>query len=221
MVTAAGTAGSSPGTDNGFSADATFHQPRDVVFSESRSTLFMVDTDKFAIRSVNTITGEVATLAGSSNVVGAADGIGASARFDVPYGLALSSDEQTLYVTDFANHALRVVDVSSGAVSTLAGELGTAGAVDGDASTARFANPADVVYACDTLYVSDHHGHCIRMVDTATGAVTTLAGTLGAGSGAVDGAAADARFYFPARLALSGDGTLLYVADKFNHAIRR
>lgn len=49
-------------------------------------------------------------------------------------------------------------------------------------------------------------------------AVTTLAGTVGT-SGSADGTGAAARFFFP--LAITTDGTNLYIADTSNHTIRQ
>lgn len=48
-------------------------------------------------------------------------------------------------------------------------------------------------------------------------AVTTLAGTADA-IGSTDGTGAAARFYLP--YGITADGTNLFVADTFNHAIR-
>jgi len=50
---------------------------------------------------------------------GLVDGDGGTARFRDPQGLRRAG--QTLYVADTGNHALRAVDLSSGAVATLAG----------------------------------------------------------------------------------------------------
>ena len=51
-----------------------------------------------------------------------------------------------------------------------------------------------------------------------TGVVTTLAGTIGT-SGTANGTGAAARFYYPD--GITTDGTNLYVADSYNHTIRK
>lgn len=69
------------------------------------------------------------------------------------------------------------------------------------------------------LYVADTSNHTIRKVVLSTGAVTTLAGSVGQ-SGSTDGAGAAARFSSPQGVAADGAGSL-YVADFENHTIRK
>ena len=89
---------------------------------------------------------------------------------------------------------------------------------DGVGATASFQSPGTAVVAGDSVYVADTYNNTIRRIVTATGAVTTLAGTAGT-YGSADGLGAAARFYFP--LGIASDGTNLYVADTYNHTIRR
>ena len=74
-----------------------------------------------------------------------------------------------------------------------------------------------VVDAVGTAYVSD--GNNIRMV-SAGGMVSTLAGSSAGTRGTSDGIGAAASFWVPTGLALSRDGSTLYVADESNHRIR-
>src|SRR5262249_58221661 len=69
------------------------------------------------------------------------------------------------------------------------------------------------------LYVSDTYNHTVRKVVTATGEVSTFAGTPAAYGGA-DGVGASARFFFPMGIVYDGKGNL-YVAYSENGAIRR
>jgi len=64
--------------------------------------------------------------------------------------------------------------------------------------------------------VADTYNHKIKMLDPATGSLTTFAGT--GVSGHVDGAAAKAQFFEPGGLSVAGD--TLYIADTNNHAVR-
>ncbi len=101
----------------------------------------------------------------------------------------------------------------------LAGSWNT-GAVDGPAADARFALVSGLAEdASGNLYLADQGNHVIRRLDR-NGVVTTFAGQLGAGAGAVDGPAAEARFNSPHGLVIDSTGAL-YVADTGNHAIRR
>ncbi|EOD32831.1 hypothetical protein EMIHUDRAFT_78111, partial [Emiliania huxleyi CCMP1516] len=70
-----------------------------------------------------------------------------------------------------------------------------------------------------TLYVADTNNHRIRKIDTSGGVTTTLAGS-GTDTFA-DGTGTAASFNFPSGVAVSPDGRTLYVADTFNHRIRK
>ncbi len=67
-------------------------------------------------------------------------------------------------------------------------------------------------------YVVDTNNHTVRVV-TSSGVVTTLAGLAGS-SGSTNGTGSAARFNTPQGIAVDGSGTV-YVADTFNHSIRR
>ena len=69
------------------------------------------------------------------------------------------------------------------------------------------------------LVVADFIDHNIRRVEVATGAVTTLAGS--GEKGNADGVGDAAQFNEPHGLAVSPDGSALFVADCDNHKIRR
>lgn len=104
-----------------------------------------------------------------------------------------------------------------GQVTTLAGTAGSNGSLDGTGAVARFDSPHGVATDGTNLYVADRRNHAIRKVVIATGAVTTLVGTMGS-SGSVDGTGTAARFSYPEGVAT--DGTNLYVADTSNNTIR-
>jgi len=104
-------------------------------------------------------------------------------------------------------------------VTTLAGNPGWVGSIDGTGSVARFNSPAGVAVNHEgTVYVADSGNHTIRTV-TPDGVVTTLAGSPGL-YGSTDGATNLARFYYPTGLAVDGAGNV-YVADRNNHTIRK
>ncbi|EOD23182.1 hypothetical protein EMIHUDRAFT_349742, partial [Emiliania huxleyi CCMP1516] len=69
------------------------------------------------------------------------------------------------------------------------------------------------------VFVADSSGNQIRRVEVATGAVTTLAGS--GENGDADGVGEAAQLCYPAGIAVSPDGSALFVADVDNHKIRR
>ena len=171
VTTLAGAA--SQGYADGTGAAAQFKRPTGVAISGT--TLYVVDSYNNRIRAIEVASGAVTTIAGSGEFA-YADGTGAAAKFNEPYGLAVSQDGNTLYVADRGNHRLRAVDVATGAVTTLAGAA-SQGYADGTGAAAQFFQPSNVVVAKDgkTLYVTDRVNHRVRAVNLATSAVTTLA----------------------------------------------
>ena len=103
---------------------------------------------------------------------------------------------------------------------TLAGPVEPGpGARDGLGDAARFSAPHSLALDVQgNRYVADRGNHTIRKI-TPDGAVTTLAGSAGE-SGFADGSGAAARLNGPSGVAVDSHGTV-YVADYFNHAIRR
>lgn len=155
------------------------------------------------------------TLAGVAP--GSTDGPGSIARFFFPNGIALDR-AGNIYVADTGNYTLRKI-TPSGIVTTIAGAAGSSGSVDGTGGNARFFQPAGVaVDSAGNIFVADSANYTIRKV-TACGVVTTLAGLAGS-LGSTDGAGSDARFSFPAGLAIDSADNL-YVADSGNHTIRK
>ena len=156
--------------------------------------------------------GDINTLAGSG-AKGFADGTGAAAQFNEPVGVALDGGGN-LYVADASNDRIRKI-TAGGVVTTLAGS--TRGFADGAGTAARFNFPLGVALDGDgNLYVADTNNERIRKI-TAGGVVTTLAGST---RGFADGAGTAAQFNFPYDVALDGSGNV-YVADRFNHRIRK
>lgn len=100
-----------------------------------------------------------------------------------------------------------------------AGAFGGSGAEDGPAQFARLNHPAGVaVDALGRIVVADTHNRTIRTI-SADGQVSTLAGaTLAVGF--ADGQGGAARFNYPWDVAVDRAGNA-YVADLFNHSIRK
>ena len=123
--------------------------------ADGAGNLYVADTQSHTIRKVVLSTGAVTTLAGTADMSGSADGTGAAARFNNPYGMALDGADH-LYVADTNNHTVRKVALSSGAVTTVAATPGVAGGIDGTDAAARFNYPASVVAdGIGNLYIAD------------------------------------------------------------------
>ncbi|HTW89506.1 MAG TPA: thioredoxin-like domain-containing protein [Candidatus Binataceae bacterium] len=153
-----------------------------------------------------------------SGEAGLLDGAKDEARFDHPQGLIASND--AIFVADTENHAIRRIDLASGAVTTLAGtakrgmELGAAE----PARTTALASPWDLEKKGDQLFFANAGTHQIGVLDLERGTVAVLAGT--GEEGLRDGRAVSAALAQPSGLALSADGKTLYLADSESSAVR-
>ena len=155
-------------------------------------------------------------LAGTTGGPGWSDGTGSAARFSYPSGVAVDGSGN-VYVADYDNSTIRKI-TPGGAVSTLAGQARSYGSADGTGSAARFNGPTGVaVDGSGNVYVADSNS-TIRKI-TPSGIVSTLAGLPGF-YGSADGTAFRALFYRPSGVAVDGSGNV-YVADSWNHTIRR
>ncbi|MCL2372005.1 MAG: hypothetical protein FWC78_01200, partial [Defluviitaleaceae bacterium] len=143
------------------------------------------------------------------------DGFLEYAMFMKPSGVFVTPSGDII-VSDTANHAIRMI--TGAFVITVAGN-GTSGFRDGAETHAMFNSPkAAVVCQNGYIYVADTLNHVLRRIDP-SGNVSLFAGAPGS-SGFADGQLADARFFQPSGLYITGDG-VLYIADSANHAIRR
>lgn len=158
----------------------------------------------------------MATLAGTAGTIGSTDGVGTTASFNSPSGIAI--DGSNLYVSDTDNGTIRTIGIRSVEVTTLAGTAEASGATDGIGAAAIFDRPNGITSDEDNLFISDQDNETIRKIVKATGEVATIAGVAGE-SGSTDGIGTAARFYWPA--GITTDGMNLYVTDMSNSTIRK
>jgi hypothetical protein len=144
-------------------------------------------------------------------VPGMADG--PAPRFANPQGLAFAGD--TLFVADAGNHALRALDLRTGAARTVAG-TGQQLRRRADLQAGALASPWDVTVVGDTLYVAMAGVHHLWAVDLATGAARPHSGSFR--EELADAPHAEAALAQPMGLA-ARDGRLWFV-DAESSAVR-
>ncbi len=203
------------GLVDGVGAAAHFSDPWTFA-GDGRGTSWIADAS--VVRSVDESSAMVTTLAGRYGTIGGSDGVGAAASFYQPGGMALFGG--TIYLCDTENHALRAIDVRSGAVTLFSGAIGVPGSNDGTIADARWREPEGIVSdGAGSLYVGDVDNNTIRRIDLASGTVSTVAGQVGV-DGSGDGVGLAATFWKPKQLALDGAGNL-YIVDNLNASIRK
>lgn len=204
--------GDSAGYRNGADTIALFNGPTAIV-SDTAGNLYITDTYNNVIRKI-WVNDSVSTYAGN-DTAGYRDGADTVAEFNMPLGICIDKNGN-LYVADTYNNIIRKVD-ATGKVTTFAG-TGVPGFVNGKADSAEFYLPTGV--AVDTsgnVFVADNGNFSIREI-SATGIVTTLAGTGFAGF--KNGAGDTAKFNGVYGIAINDSGTL-YVTEYLNNDVRK
>jgi sugar lactone lactonase YvrE len=151
--------------------------------------------------------GEIITLAGLLGQEGYNDGVGADARFYMPWGIAVDASG-AVFVSEYGNHTIRKI-TPDGAVTTVAGTAGRCGSADGPGHTALLCNPRHLtIDDAGNLYVADTTVQAIRKI-APNGEVSTVVGVpglMGFKSGDLPGGLA-----FPAGVAIHGRS--LYISN--------
>ena len=209
-----GASGSLGGQADGAGSNALFLAPGYVAVDVA-GQLYVSDVGNGCVRRVAVSSGLTTTFVGggaSGFATGFADGTGTNALFNGPMQLALDPSSFTLYLVDAYSHAVRVVDIASRVVTTLAGGggavLGASGYADGAGAAALFNFPQGIAVdpSGSTLVVAEVGNSLLRTVDIRSGLVATLAS--GLDFDAVDGAP----LFAPCALAVDARGTF-YVAS--------
>jgi sugar lactone lactonase YvrE len=185
--------------------------PRTAAVDQSGAVYF-TDTYHHQIRRVDS-TGVVTTVAGNGSRGGGGDGGPATeASLDTPHGVAVDNRGH-VYIADSPNHRIRVVDLATGVIRTVAGTGQEGyGGDGGPATAARLNRPRFLVVAPDgSLVVADTANYRVRRIDPA-GIITTIAGNGEAGYSGDGGPATAARLDDPRGLAFDDAGNL-YVSN--------
>lgn len=177
---------------------------------DSLENVYVADRDNHRIQKI-TPDGITSTLAGCHQ--GFVDGVGTTAQFNSPVGVAVDTFDN-IYVTDRENNCIRRIS-SEGEVSTLAGS--SFGFTNDKGTKAQFRSPSGIaVDIWGNIYVADETNHKIRKI-TSDGEVSTLAGS---SQGFSDGVGRIAQFNSPIGVAVDVLGNV-YIADRDNHCIRK
>lgn len=167
VTTLAGTAGLRGALD-GIGAAARFNDVSNIVVDKS-GAVFVSDSGNSAVRRISP-EGNVTTVAGALPARGASDGVGGAARFSSPRQIGIDKVDN-VYVADTGNATIRKVS-RAGAVTTLAGNSGIRGLIDGLGVAASFAAPIGIaVDSSGDSYATERES--IRKI-SAAGQVTTI-----------------------------------------------
>lgn len=203
------------------SGDTPLFFPGKVVADEKSKRLFIADSTHHRV-VVTDLDGNKLAVIGTGTP-GKQDGAFDQAQFDDPQGMAVSGD--LVYLADRKNHLIRLINLKTKTVSTIAGN----GEQDHEADSRRLVipvpateiglnSPWDVLcISDDKLFIAMAGHHQIWLLDLKDKKISPYAGngreTIG------DGPLRKAMFAQPS--GLTSDGKYLYVADSEISALRR
>ena len=202
--------------DGEFDAAALNHPQGMAMLGE---TLYVADTENHAIRKVDLLARTVETVAGNGEqgYTRQGRGLGRDMELSSPWDLAFH--DGTLYIAMAGTHQLWSMTLADGMVGVYAG-TGQESLTDGPLASATLAQPSGITTDGVKLYFADSETSSIRSADlNPSGRVQTIVGLDLFVFGDIDGADHRVRLQHPLGIT-SFDGTL-YVADTYNHKIKR
>jgi sugar lactone lactonase YvrE len=195
--------------DGGLATQAGLDYPASIA-ADPAGNVYVADQENGVVRRIDGVTGVITTIAGGGAFGMVGDGGPAVEASLNPTSLALDPAGH-LYVS--SNGAIRVVDLKTNTISTLASGPASYGgmAFDGDKT----------LYITSGLSTMNSRGNSeVLAVDTTTGATSVIAGTAFSGNPTGDGGPAEQATLDDVRgVALDGKGTL-FIADQLSNNIR-
>ncbi len=206
--------------DGGLASQALLNFPSAVAVDHT-GAIFIADTLNHRVRRVDPQTGIIQTVVGTGQTKWSGDGgLGQETTLNEPVALAIHGTH--VYIADQSNNRIRLLDLETQVVTTVAG-TGDSG-YNGDGMPAidsGLAGPSGLALdAQGNLYVADTFNGRIRMVDKDTGIISTFAGDAAEfryERGANERATALSR---PYGIAITADGQVL-ITDSDNHLLRQ
>ncbi|MCH8820261.1 MAG: IPT/TIG domain-containing protein, partial [Acidobacteria bacterium] len=224
ITTVAGTGEADFSGDGDSATAAALFRPSGVAV-DAAGNLFIADSQNKRIRKVDQATGIITTVAGTGEADFSGDGGPATeASLNKPRHVAIDAAGHLL-ITDINNHRVRRVDLTSGIITTVAGNGERDFSGDGGPATVAAMNlPVGLAFdRAGNLFIADFLNQRIRKVDTA-GIITTVVGSGATGSrrgsfSGDGGPATEATLNGPGGVALDAQGNL-YIVDLLNSRIR-
>lgn len=205
------------GLRDGPGAIAAFHDPQGLALDGD--TLYVADTRNHVVRRVDLAARTVETIAGTGHLGWSYARAGAARAIDLrsPWDLVLH--DGVLYIAMAGMHQIWALDLDEAELRPYAGS-GRESIRDHTLQRAWLAQPSGLATDGRLLYVADSETSAVRTVTFPPGdEVRTLVGTGLFDFGDVDGIGDEVRLQHPLAVAC-GDG-VLYVADSYNHKIKR
>ena len=181
--------------------------------------LYVADAENHAIRKVDLTSRTVETIAGTGVQGSTRQGTGPARTMELCSPWDLAFHDGTLYIAMAGIHQLWSLSLADETVGPYAGS-GQESLTDGPLDSATLAQPSGITTDGARLYFTDSETSSVRSADLEpTGRVRTIIGLDLFVFGDVDGADHRVRLQHPIGIT-SFDG-VIYVADTYNHKIKR
>ena len=213
------------GTQDGDFSTARFHRPQGLLYGPGK--LYVADTENHSIRVVDLAKREVKTLAGTGSQGFLRDPQNAPALttpLSSPWDLAFFPDASSLAIAMAGSHQLWSLDLSGGFLNVLAGN-GRESIDDGPYPENSLSQPSGLSAVDRRVYFVDSETSSLRLLSyqadhqVLRAVVKTLIGEGLFEFGFKDGDKSIARLQHP--LGLWAEEGQVYIADTYNHSIRR
>ena len=190
--------------DGGLAIDASIMKSYDVAV-DKEGNIFIADTHSHCIRKVDATTRIIDTVVGQGTKAGFSGdgGLATEALLNTPTGVYVDASGN-IFVTDTKNDVVRKVDAITQIINTVAGN-GTPGfsGDGGPATQAQLNYPEGVwVDSAGNMFIVDTNNCRIRMVDSTTDIITTVAGTWWCGYNGNNLPATNAALYYPSDISV-------------------
>jgi trimeric autotransporter adhesin len=190
------------------------------MYIDIHGDIYFADVDNQRIRKIDS-TGIITTLAGNGGTGYNGDGIMATdAELYNPTTVYLDK-VGNFYFPDYYNNEVRMVTVSTGIISCVAGNgVGAFSGDGGPATAAEVYNPTGVALDVNgNIYISDYSNQRIREITASSGIINTVAGNGVAGYYGDGGLATSAEVNGPWDVQVTP--TAFYIAEWSGNKIRK
>jgi len=213
--------------DGGPATQASLTRPESIAFDPA-GNLYIADTGNHVIRRIDAVTGIITTIAGVPGGAGYSGdgGPATAAHIGQPAGLVFDT-AGNLFFAQFVQCTVRRIDAATGIITRYAGNISCGYGGDGSPAVNAILQfgiqglrPQLAFDVSGNLLITDTGNQRIRSVNSATGIISSIAGTGTAGFSGDGGPATSARLNYPSGILVNSQNQI-FIADSFNSRVRR
>ncbi|MBI4212201.1 MAG: hypothetical protein HY540_06140 [Deltaproteobacteria bacterium] len=205
------------GRADGAFASAEFQMPQGLLYHNGE--LFVADSENHLLRRIDLMTKTVETIAGTGmqgHVYHVENAPALTTAIATPWDLTRSADGKEIIIAMAGTHQLWGYDSANKTLRVIAGN-GMESIDDGGYPQNSLSQPSGISRLGDRLYFVDSETSALRVLEKEN--IHTLVGTALFDFGLKDGVGKQAQMQHP--IGIFADESGIYIADTYNHAIRR